>query len=92
MHEGKRRTETRTRGSWACPRWCLGIEVEVNERVQLLERERLRCLVVNEHTLPFLRGLLIALEHYHLIVLDISEYPTSACVCWGVKKRREEGK
>lgn len=67
---GGRRGLAGRRGSWACSRWCFGVKVEVDERVQLLERERLCRLVVNKHTLPFLRGLLLALEYYHLLIVD----------------------
>jgi hypothetical protein len=56
----------------------LAIKVEVDERVELLECERLRRLVENEHTLPFLRGLLVALEYYHLVTLD-RNFPISVC-------------
>jgi hypothetical protein len=75
------RERARTRGSQACSRWCFNVKVEVDERVEFLEREGLRRLVVDEHTLPFLRGLLIALEHNHLIILDRTEFPVSASVC-----------
>lgn len=78
--------ETRTGGSQACSWWRFNVKVEVDERVEFLERERLRRLVVDEHTLPFLRGLLIALEHYHLIILDkyrISRHQRHVCVCGG---------
>jgi len=60
----------RTRGGWACPWGRLDVKVEVDERVELLEREGLQLLVVDEHTLPFLRGPLVALEYYHLVVLE----------------------
>jgi len=66
---GMGKAKTRTGGRWACSWWHFTVIVEVDERVEFLECERLRCLVVNEHTLPFLRGLLIALEYYHLIIL-----------------------
>jgi hypothetical protein len=59
-----------TSGRRACSWWRLAVKVEVDERVELLERERLRRLVIDEHTLPFLRGLLLALEHNHFIVLE----------------------
>jgi hypothetical protein len=62
-------TERRTGGSCACSWWRFNTIVEVDERVEFLERECLRCLIVNEYTLPFLRRLLIALEYYHFIVL-----------------------
>ena len=62
-------TERRTGGSWACSWWRFNTIVEVDERVEFLERERLGRLIVNEYTLPFLRRLLIALEHYHFIIL-----------------------
>ena len=64
------RETKRTRGSRACSRWRFAIKVEVNERVEFLERVRLRRLVVDKHTLPFLRGLLLALEHNHFVVLE----------------------
>ena len=67
-------TERRTGGSWACSWWRFNTIVEVNERVEFLERERLRRLIVNEYTLPFLRRRLNALEHYHFIVLYNTEY------------------
>ena len=76
----RKERETRTRGSLACSWGCFGVKVEVDERVQLLERERLCSFVVDEHTLPFLRGLLVALEYYHLIILA---KPNSVCCCWG---------
>ena len=83
------RNERRTRGSRACSRQRLAVKVEVDERVEFLQRERLRCLVVNEHTLPFLRGLLVALEHYHLIALDkVVAFSPSALYCRG----REDGR
>jgi hypothetical protein len=62
-------TERRTGGRWACSWWRFNAIVEVDERVEFLERERLRRLVVNEYTLPFLRRLLVTLEYYHFIVL-----------------------
>ena len=71
-------TERRTGGSWACPWWRFHAIVEVDERVEFLERERLRRLVVNEYTLPFLRRLLVTLEYYHFIVLYKSGIPVSA--------------
>ena len=68
-----------------CSWGCFSIKVEVDERVQLLERERLCSFVVDEHTLPFLRGLLVALEHYHLIILDknTKTIPALARACIG---------
>lgn len=71
-------TERRTGGSWACSWWRFNTIVEVDERVEFLERERLGCLVVNEYTLPFLRRLLVALEYYHFIVLYKYRIPVSA--------------
>ena len=71
-------TERRTGGSWACSWWRFNAIVEVDERVEFLERERLRRLIVNEYTLPFLRRLLIALEYYHFIVLNKDENSVSA--------------
>lgn len=69
-------TERRTGGGWACSWWRFNTIVEVDERIEFLERERLGRLVVNEYTLPFLRRLLIALEYYHFIVLyKITEFP-----------------
>jgi hypothetical protein len=62
-------TEKRTGGSWACSWRRFNTIVEVDERLEFLERERLRRLIVNEYTLPFLRRLLVALEYYHFIVL-----------------------
>lgn len=85
-HEENR--ETRTRASLPCSWWCFGIEVEVDERVQLLERERLCSFVVNEHTLPFLRGLLVALEHYHLIILYKNYFPHQLVCVMGVNEGR----
>ncbi len=41
------------------------------------------CLIVNEYAFPFLGGLLIALEYYHLIFLYktiISRISMCACV------------
>ena len=85
--------ETRTRASLPCSWGCFGVKVEVDERVQLLERERLCSFVVDEHTFPFLRGLLVALEHYHLIILDrnTKTIHASARACIG-SEEREEGK
>jgi hypothetical protein len=71
-------TERRTGGSWACSWRRFNTVVEVDERVEFLERERLRRLIVNEYTLPFLRRLLIALEYYHFIVLYKYGIPVSA--------------
>lgn len=70
-------TERRTGGSWACSWWRFNTIVEVDERVEFLERERLCRLIVNEYTLPFLRRLLIALEYYHFIVLHKYGIPIS---------------
>ena len=70
-------TERRTGGSWACSWWRFNAIVEVDERVEFLERERLRCLIVNEYTFPFLRRLLVALEYYHFIVLYKCRIPVS---------------
>jgi len=67
---GGRKGGARWRGGWACSWRRPDVKVEVDERVEPLERERLRLLVVDEHTLPFLRGLLVALEYYHLVVVD----------------------
>jgi hypothetical protein len=71
-------TERRTGGSWACSWRRFNAIVEVDERVEFLERERLRGLIVNEYTLPFLSRLLIALEYYHFIVLYKGEILVSA--------------
>ena len=60
----------RTRGNRACSWLRFDVKVEVDERVKFLERERLCRLVVDEHTFPFFRRLLLALEYYHLVVLD----------------------
>lgn len=67
---GGGRREARGGGSWACSWRRFNAIVEVDERVEFLERERLRGLIVNEYTLPFLSRLLIALEYYHFIVID----------------------
>ena len=67
-------TERRTGGSWACSWRRFNTIVEVDERVEFLEREGLCRLIVNEYTLPFLRRRLNALEYYHFIVLYNTEY------------------
>jgi hypothetical protein len=71
-------TERRTGGSWACSWWRFNAIVEVDERVEFLERECLRGLIINEYTLPILSRPLIALEYYHFIVLYKSGIPESA--------------
>ena len=73
------KTERRTGGSRACSWWRFNTIVEVDERVEFLERERLRRLVVNEYTLPFLRRRLNTLENYHFIVLYNTEYQYQRC-------------
>jgi hypothetical protein len=66
----ERQGRKRTRGSRARARLCLSIEIKVDDRVQLFERERLRRLVVDKHTVPLLCGLLLALEHDHFVTLQ----------------------
>jgi hypothetical protein len=72
-------TERRTGCNWACLWWRFNTIVEVDERVEFLERERLRGSIVNEYTLPFLGRLLIALEYDHFIVLYNTEFPYQRC-------------
>ena len=81
-------TERRTGGCWACSRCRFNAIVEVDKRVEFLERERLRRLVVNEYTLPFFSRLLIALEYYHFIVLYKSGISR---ISGGVRGRGEKG-
>ena len=63
---------------------CFPIEVKVDERVELFERERLRRLVVDKHTVPLLCGLLLAFEQDHFVALQNILSSVRICVwAWG---------
>ena len=80
----ERQGRKRTRGSWAGARLCFPIEVKVDERVELLERERLRRLVVDKHTVPLLCGLLLAFEQDHFVALQNILSSVRTCAwAWG---------